>query len=726
MDTFVKGTYRKRIFQGNNGFIIGLFKVEEASNDLDDFIGKTITFTGYLPPFNEVDTYLLKGNLVTHPKYGDQLEVTSFEKILPSDKDTIVEFLSSDLFKGVGKKKAEKIVSVLGEQALSIILEHPNDLILIDGIPQKLAMEIHHTLLTYEASYKTILSLTEKGFSTKDATLIYSKYKENTLFILEEDLYRPFYDLEEISFKKIDYIAQKEGIEETDFKRIKAITYYTIKALSFTSGNTYCEKEEFFSSLTKILGFPIEIDIFEQACYELERALKIVTIEERYYLKELFDDECYIAQRIRMLAHKKKEPYSLQATLESLEKENHIIYNEEQKEAIIEAICSPISIITGGPGTGKTTIIEAIVKVYQTYFHYSNQELKEKLILLAPTGRAAKRMSTKTWIGSSTIHRFLKWNKEQNTFSINEFNKSSAQFVIVDETSMVDTSLMASLLKGLSANCKILLVGDSDQLPSVGPGNLLQDMIASEEVSTIRLKHLYRQGKDSNIISFAHGIREGKFLDETLEKGEDLSFSETDEFKLLKEVCSYAMQYQKEDSFQILVPIYKTHCGIDKMNEELQQIFNPKAANKKEIFIGDVLYREGDKVIQLTNFPDLNVYNGDIGFIEMIKTGKKKEIYINFDGNHVKYTPASFSSFKSAWAISIHKAQGSEFDVVLLPMVSIYRNMLYRKLFYTGVTRAKKKLILIGEKKAIQLAISNTNAVQRKTSLEEYLKNGII
>ena len=725
MESYVKGNYRRTIFQSEQGYTIALLKVQEASEDFSRFVGKTITFTGYFPELNEIDTYILKGKISVHPKYGEQLDVSEFEKALPEEKDAIVEFLCSDIFKGVGKKKAEAIVKVLGKDTLSIILNQPSDLILIDGVSEKLANDLHNTLLRYEESYEVILKLSDLGFSTKDATFIYTKYKQKTLPIVEEDLYQFFYDLKEMSFKKIDYIARKEGMEKLDLRRVKAAIIYVLQELTFQTGNTYSSLEEIHYYLSKVLEEEVSTSLLKDAITSLEEDLELTVKENRYYLTSLYEDEAYIASRLRMLAHRTKSNYEVDTILEDIQKESQITYNEEQKDAIKKAINSSVLVITGGPGTGKTTIIEAIEKLYKMLFRYDYIELNRRLVLLAPTGRAAKRMSEKAIVNASTIHRFLKWNKETDTFSINEYNKSDAEFVIVDESSMIDTSLMASLLRGLSASCKVIFVGDSDQLPSVGPGNLLRDIIASGEIETVSLHALYRQGEDSNIISFAHGIREGKFLEGDLNRGNDLLFDLQSSENILNEICDFARDFKKEDSFQVLAPIYKSPCGIDAINKALQEIFNPKSVTKKEIMIGDTLYREGDKVIQLLNMPDENVYNGDIGFIKQIKNGKKKEIYINFDGNLVRYTPTSFQKFKSAWAISVHKSQGSEFDVVVLPVVGLYRNMLYRKLFYTGVTRAKKMLVLIGEKQAIQRAIQNTSQVERKTTLEDFLKNGI-
>ncbi len=725
MEEYVKGNYKRTIFQSDQGFTIGLLKVQEASDACKNYIGKTLPFTGYFLDLNEVDTYKMKGKLVVHKKYGEQFEVETYEKVLPEEKDAIITFLSSGIFKGIGKKKAESIVKILGKNTLKIILEAPSDLILIEGVNEKLARQLHNTLLKYEESYEIMLSLTEKGFSMKDATTIYSKYKEKTLSILEEDMYTFFYQIKDMTFQKIDLIARKEGYEKTDKRRVKASIIYILRELSFTSGNTYSYREEIVSYLPKVLGEIPQQEIVDDAIRELITSFELMVVKDKYYLQSLYDDECYIASRFRLLAHQEKDHYALENWLEALQKEENLSYNDEQKKAILEAINQNVLVITGGPGTGKTTIIETIVKLYQSFFQYSSKELEEKLVLLAPTGRAAKRMSEKTGMKASTIHRFLKWNKETDTFSINEYFKSEARFVIVDEASMIDVSLMASLLRGLSVQCKIVLVGDQDQLPSVGPGNLLKDIISSSVIETISLKKLYRQGEDSNIIAFAHGIKSGEFDSQYLNVGEDLIFDEVLMQQISDEVSDFAKDFTKYDSFQVLVPTYKTICGIDALNVKLQEIFNPPEHTKKEILIGDTLYREGDKVIQLINMPDENVYNGDLGFIRQIHAGKKKEITIDFDGNLVKYTPSSFHKFKSAWAISVHKAQGSEFDVVVLPITSLYRNMLYRKLFYTAVTRSKKMLVLIGEKIAIQKAIQNTQQIERKTMLEEFLKNGI-
>ena len=349
------------------------------------------------------------------------------------------------------------------------------------------------------------------------------------------------------------------------------------------------------------------------------------------------------------------------------------------------------------------------------------------IFLGAPTGRAAKRMSEATLMPSSTIHRFLKWQKETNKFQINEYNRSKAEIVIIDEASMIDTLLMANLLKGLSSKCKIIIVGDDNQLPSVGPGQVLHDLIDSEMLEVARLNELYRQGNNSNIITLAYDIRNSYINRDVFNVEDNLTFIECSDSEVLNNIYEICNTYKDLNykSFQILAPMYKGITGIDIINTTAQNIFNPKDNSLKENRVGDVIFRENDKVIQLTNMPDDNVYNGDIGLIDRIVGGSKKEVYIDFDGNVVKYTPANFNNFRLAYAISIHKAQGSEFDVVVIPIVKGYNKMLYQKLIYTAVTRAKKKLYLVGDFKALEMAASNRREDERRTTIKTYLIDGI-
>lgn len=729
MDIYIKGHYQRSIYQNSNGYHIGLFKVKETnSEELTPFLDKTITFTGYFHELNDMDTYLFFGKMVEHPKYGTQFSVTSYERCKPEEKDAIVEFLTSGLFKGIGEKKAKSIVDVLGKDTLSIILEHPDNLILIPGITKKNIDTLHNKLKEYESSYETVLYLSNLGFSTKDSMLVYNYYKDRVKEIIHEDIYQLEYSIYELSFKKIDSIALKNGVLKDSFIRIKAAILYIMEEVSNAYGHSYFFYDEIFGYLPRVLLTSISSSSYQEAMNSLIMDMKVIQKDEKYYLKDMYEAECLIVKRFRLLAHKEEEEFSnLEEHFSEMEGVFGISYNAVQKQAILESVKKNFLVITGGPGTGKTTIMKGIIELYKDVHKLSYEKLADQVALLAPTGRAAKRMSESTLMPASTIHSFLKWQKDSNKFQVNEYHKSKVNLVIIDEASMIDTMLMASLLRGISANCKIIMVGDSYQLPSVGPGQLLHDVIASGKLPVIELKELYRQGKDSNILTLAYDIRNGCVEDDVFNQDEDLTFIECQDDQVVSNLMDVSSTFKdlSYKKFQILAPMYKGRYGIDIINNQLQTIFNPKDASKKEVVVGDVIFREGDKVIELTNMPEENIFNGDIGIISQIITSPAKKIIVDFDGNEVTFTAANFNKFRLAYAISIHKSQGSEFDVVVMPLVQGYRKMLYRKLVYTGITRSKKMLYLIGDKKALKQAVSNTSSDVRRTTIQEFLENGI-
>ena len=729
MDIYIKGHYQRSIYQNSNGYHIGLFKVKETNSpQATPFLDKTITFTGYFHELNDMDTYLFFGQIVEHPKYGMQFSVSSYERCKPEEKDAIVEFLTSGLFKGIGEKKAKAIVDVLGKDTLQIILENPDNLILIPGITKTNIDTLHNKLKEYESSYETVLYLSNLGFSTKDSMLVYNYYKDRVKEVIEEDIYQLEYSIYELNFKKIDRIALKNGIEKDSFVRVRAAILYIMEEVSNTYGHSYFYYDEIFQYLPRVLLVRVSDEVYKKAMESLIVDIMVVNKEDRYYLKDMWEAETLIVKRFRLLARKEDEVFkNLEDKLTEMENVFGIIYNDDQRQAILDSIRKNFLIITGGPGTGKTTIMKGIIELYKEVHKLSYEKLAERVQLLAPTGRAAKRMSDATLMPASTIHRFLKWQKETNKFQVNEYHKSKAEVVILDESSMVDTLLMASLLRGISANCKVIMVGDSYQLPSVGPGQVLHDLISSSKLPVIELKELYRQGKDSNILSLAYDVRKGEVFDDVFNKEEDLTFIECSDDDVISNLMDVSSTFKdlSYKNFQILAPMYKTNCGIDMINQRLQVIFNPKNKSKKELVVGDVIFREGDKVIELTNMPEENIYNGDIGIISQIVTQPAKKITIDFDGNEVTFTAANFNKFRLAYAISIHKAQGSEFDVVVMPIVQGYRKMLYRKLVYTGITRSKKMLYLIGDKKALRQAVNNTSSDVRRTTIKDFLENGI-
>lgn len=730
MASYIQGKYTKCIFKNNTGYNIGVFRVSDSNDSsLADYIGRSITFTGYFHDLNEIDTYLFYGKLVTHEKYGEQFQVESYERCMPEEKDSIVEFLTSGLFKGIGEAKAKKIVDVLGKDTLKIILETPDNLLLIPSISKKNVDTLHNKLKEYEASYETIMYLSDMGFSTKDSMIIYNTYKKDTKKVIEEDIYKLIEDINEIYFNKIDVIALKNGVKKDDLIRVKASLLYIMDEVSNTYGHSYYFREELLNYLPRVLGVNISNELFDECINKLVDDLKIIIKEDRFYLREMYEAETLIVKRFRLLnSNKEIIDKRLDSMILELEDFFDIKYNSCQLDAIKKSYMKDFLIITGGPGTGKTTIMKGIVELYRLMEKLSYEKLNDKIALLAPTGRAAKRMSETTGMPASTIHRFLKWSRDTNKFQVNEYNRSKVEFVIIDEASMIDTYLMASLLKGISSNCKVILVGDDHQLPSVGPGQVLHDLIESHALQVVELTELYRQGIDSNIISLAYDIRNQSVNKDIFNVDDDLTFIECRDNEVIPNICEICNTYKDLNykKFQILAPMYKGLNGIDAINKNVQDIFNSKSRTKKEKVIGEFNFREDDKVIQLTNMPDDNVYNGDIGIIDRIQSSPKSEIHIDFDGNLVKYTPANFINFRSAYSISIHKAQGSEFDVVVIPIVNAYNKMLYQKLIYTGVTRAKKKLYIVGDFSALIRASRNTSDDIRRTTIKNYLINGIV
>ena len=729
MENYIKGKYKRSIFSSEKGYIIGLFKIKETNIiDMKEYINKTITFTGYFHELNNDDTYLFFGESTNHPKYGFQFNVTNYERVKPEGKDALVEFLSSDLFKGIGKNIAQEIVNTLGENAIEEILKDKSCLNLVPNLTAKKAEKIYTTLNKYEQSHTTIVYLTELGFSMHDAMIIYNKYKEMSIEIINNNFYKLFYDLPEINFLKVDAISPKLDYDKRDKRRVKATLIYIMNSLTYQKGDTYLTKDYIVRGVNDYLGTEIDTDNYDNYFYELEEENKIKIDNDDYYLREIWDAENNIIDKLHILTNKENIKQNLDNIIQNEEKENNIVYNEKQNEAITKAINNNVLIITGGPGTGKTTIIKAITNIYQKVNNLSREDLIKELALLAPTGRASKRMSESTLLPASTIHRFLKWDKDSNTFMVNETNKDKSKLIIVDEVSMIDINLFNSLLKGLTTNIKLILVGDYNQLPSVGPGQLLKDLIESDVIDTVYLDLLYRQDENSYIPYLAEEIKEGELSENFLETKDDYIFLECSSESIKKNIKKLCIQILEKGydykRMQLLAPMYKGINGIDALNKELQEVFNPSTSTKREIKYGDIIFRENDKILQLVNQPDDNVFNGDIGIIKYIKYGNtsksgKNEIYIDFDNNLVKYTPKDFPNIKHGFIISIHKSQGSEFELVMMPICMDYNRMLYRKLIYTAVTRAKRKLILIGQPMAFSKSVYNNNEYKRHTKLLE-------
>ena len=719
---YIKGKFRRSIYESGRGYVVGLFKVEDVScEEFVDMIDKTITFTGYFHELNDRDSYIMYGDLGEHEKYGKQFMVSSYERVEPKGKYAIYEFLISGLFKGIGKTKAKLITDKLGDNTLNVILENKDLLYLIPTITEKNIDTLYNTLKEYENSYKTIIYLGELGFSSNESMKIYNKYKDRTRNVIDEDIYNIYYDKLDISYKHIDTIALSLEYRLEDIRRVSSSILYIMNELTNVYGHEYFFRDDIYNYLERVIGSFISNDLFLMGLDRLEKNLYIKCEDDKYFLIDMYSMINIITKRFRMLSHQEDDNIkNIDKYIDLIEEKFGIQYDSSQKDAIKSSICKHISIITGGPGTGKTTILKGIIELYKTINKYSYIDLENRIALLSPTGRASKRMSEATNVLASTIHRFLKWQKDTSKFQVNRYNKSKVELVIIDEVSMVDTYLLGSLIDGINANCKIILVGDDHQLPSVGAGEVLRDLIDSSVIYTTKLTKLYRQEEGSNILKLSYDMRSGIINRDIFNKSSDLEFISVSSNNISSVVQDLARSYDMSSKMvQILAPQYKGICGIDIINKKVQDIVNPKDKSKKEIKIGDDIIRVGDKVLQLTNQPDDNIYNGDIGIVDDIVLSPKKEVYISYDDNIVKYTPSSFSNFRLAYAISIHKSQGSEFDLAIVLVSTMYRKMLYRRLYYTGVTRAKKKLIIVGEEVALSIATRTEKDNDRRTIIKD-------
>ncbi len=723
----IRGKFKQMIFESENGYKVGLFRVKEASSGMEDQVNKTITFTGYFADINGEDYYTLDGKYVFNERYGNQFQVSNYKREEPKGEDAVIDFLSSSLVKGCGEKTAKAIVDTLGEDAINLIKDSYENLLLVPGISEVKAKRIYKSIVKYQSTDEIIVELKKLGFTINEALSILNKWGESTLEIVKNNIYSL---IDIIDFTKLDkvYLSMNKADSE---ERVLACIIETFKRLGFKNGDTYLDYLEIFSCIRNDFKIFIEENEFDSYLSKLVLNNEIIVDDDKYFLKEYFDYEEDIANDLHLINnHSKAKVSHFDELLAGIEAEYDVKYNAYQKKAIKNALTNRVSIITGGPGTGKTTIINSIVKLYMRINNLNYRDVINDIALLAPTGRAAKKMSDSTGLPASTIHRFLKWNKEKDEFQVNEFNKNYSKLVIIDEVSMIDTYLFSSLLKGLNHNITLVLVGDANQLPSVGPGLVLNDLIDSDMFIHTTLEEIYRQSENSYIPILAKEIKEKNLNSEFTKQTDDYNFIHASGLQikeLVRRICEMSKEKGfTEDDMQVLAPMYKGENGIDNLNILLQEIFNPKSKKKKELKYGDIIYRENDKVLQLVNDPDNNIFNGDIGYIEEIGTvmgEKKKEVVIiDFMGTRVMYSREDLINIKHAYAISIHKAQGSEFSHVIMPMSKAYYRMLYNKLVYTGVSRAKKSLIIIGEEESFIRAINNDYATNRKTDL----KNKII
>lgn len=744
---YIKGRHLVTIFHNEqNLYTVLRIRVEDTNENYED---KEAVITGYFPKVHDQETYIFYGQMKEHPKFGPQFHAEHFRKELPQTKQGVIAYLSGELFKGIGKKTAEKIVETLGENAISRILSQPSLLDTVPKLPPEKAKELYDTLMENQGLEQAMIALNQYGFGPQIAMKIYQTYKELTLDVIQSNPYKLVEDVEGIGFTRADELGFQIGISGSHPDRIKAGCLYVLETECMQTGHVYLPAKSLLISVKSLLEENkrdvIEYTNISTELVKLEEEGKLIIEEKRIYLPSLYFAEKGLVTNIKRILEQtefdEQFPESeFLLALGALEERLKVQYAPSQKEAIQTALMSPMLILTGGPGTGKTTVIKGIVELYAE-LHGCSLDPKDykkedpfPFVLAAPTGRAAKRMSESTGLPAVTIHRLLGWNGVEG-FSRDEENPLEGKIVIVDETSMLDIWLANQLFKALPANIQVILVGDEDQLPSVGPGQVLKDLLESERIPTVRLTDIYRQEEGSSIIDLAHSIKNGKLPEDIGKPQSDRSFIKCSAAQI-GEVVEKVVQNAKKKGYsakdiQVLAPMYKGPAGIDRLNVIVQEIYNSnEGGSRKELKFGDVIYRIGDKVLQLVNQPENNVFNGDIGEIVSIfyakeNTEKEDMVIVSFEGIEATYTRQDLNQITHAYCTSVHKSQGSEFPIVILPVVRSYYRMLRRNLIYTAITRSKNSLILCGEEDALRMAVARVDEQKRLTTLQEKLTETI-
>lgn len=728
----LEGTIEEIIFRNDaNGYTVCMLS---HGQEYTTCVGKFLNV-------NIGENVRLNGKFVTNAKYGEQFAFDTSEVIYPSTINGIKKYLSSGLIKGIGPVTADAIVEKFKENTFEVIEFSPQRLSEVKGISEKKAESIGMAFSELKKIQNAVMFLQSYNISTNMAMKIYEIYQDKTVELIKENPYRMVEEVDGIGFLTADKIAKNMGIKEDSAFRMRAGILHILNENSEKNGNTYIPKEILLVNLSNLLNLDKdEYDGEFNAVLDNLILDKVVTSFFKHphnviMLTKYYFIETGVAQKLALLnISAAKNDIDISSDITQFETINNISFDESQKLAITHSVKNGVSLITGGPGTGKTTIIKCIMTILR--------QQHNKIMLLAPTGRAAKRLSESTGEEAKTIHRGLEVDfRGENRFIHNETNPLDTNVVIVDEVSMVDVILLNSLLKALPRDCKLILVGDKDQLPSVGAGNVLDDILKSNVISVDYLTKIFRQDANSLIISNAHLINEGEMpvIDNS---SNDFFFDQKIELDDIRKtivdmVTTRIPKFKDLDTtkIQVLAPLKAGTCGIENLNKCLQDVINPSSVTKIEEIVGNNIFREGDKVMQMSNNYELKwikrdgymaeegagVFNGDIGYIHKIDRMTGETIVWFEDGRECVYPRTELFQLSLAYAITIHKSQGSEFDVVVIPIINGTRLILTRNLIYTAVTRAKKMVVLVGEKKNLKRMVSNIYTVQRFTMLKDFL-----
>jgi len=721
----IEGTVTEIVYQNmDNGYTV----CEIDNNHIP------VTVVGYLPFVNVGDTLKITGEWVTHQDYGQQFKAAFFEKVMPKTTQQILLYLSSGIIKGVGESTAKKIVNHFGENSLEIIRDEYERLTEIKGISLRKAKEISDSLIEKQSAQNVIMFLQQYNVSAEFALKVYKYLGLDSINLIKNDPYVLCEKISGIGFKTADKIAQSMGISNDHPGRIKSgIKYILFQAAQ--NGHTYLPKDILLKECKALL----EVDEFliENSITSMMLDSSIYVFSQKVYLHSFYHAELYTAKKLLSLNENKSKLSSkkINQMIDEAEENEGINLSQKQRSAVFEAIKSGCLVITGGPGTGKTTIIKIIISIFE--------KLGKKVALTAPTGRAAKRITEMCQKEAKTIHRLLEmeFGGDNQKFSKNESSPLDADVVIVDEASMVDILLMDALLHALKRDSSLILVGDSDQLPSVGAGNVLSDIINSDLINTVRLDEIYRQAQESLIIINAHRVNRGQIPQLDI-KDKDFFFIRRQDsdsiIKTITDLCKWRLPqtygYDPLYDIQVLCPSRKSPCGVYTLNKILQDSLNPADEGKIEKNFRDANFRVGDKVMQIRNNYNLpwvknngeegmGVYNGDIGFIKSIDKYTGGITVVFDDERSCVYDGAILDELEISYAITVHKSQGSEFPVVIMPLYPCAPMLMNRNLFYTAITRAKNMVILVGREDCVVKMVENKNQILRYSSLKESLEN---
>ncbi len=715
----LQGSITKIIFRNNeNHYTIASVKTKDKGQ---------MTVVGYFYNINEGDNLKFTGSFYEHPKYGNQFKVDNYEVIMPETENEIEKYLESTLLNGIGPQLAKAIVDRFGQDTFNVLDNRIEELKQIKGIGKKRFESIKKAWNEIKDSRETIFYLQKLGLTVNTALKIYQRFGKETVDIIQQNPYLVAKEIDGIGFLTADKIAYKIGISEDSQVRIEAAVLYKLYLLS-NEGHSFFPKSDLVKEVSGMLR--LNPELISDALYSLEQNGEIhierdfnlnnSESEEYVYLYSLYLTETEIANKLLGIKNSPlflPDGQSNNVLLDEIFSSQQYELTEEQKDALRSATENKILIITGGPGTGKTFIVKTLIDYYNSNGF--------KTALCAPTGRAAKRLSESTGQEAKTIHRLLEYNPLEMRFAVNSENPLDTDVVIVDEASMIDQSLFFNLLDGMPEHAGLILVGDVDQIPPIGPGNILRDIIDSGIFKTIQLTKIHRQEIGSGIILNAHRINNGKFPVVENTNGDFSLFinsSETEVVNKIIELCSKTLPkefgYNPFTDIQVISPMYKGNTGIDNLNLKLQNILNPDA---QTVELLGKKFKVGDKVMQTKNNYEKDVFNGDIGMIYNYDR-IEQTVIINFDGRLVEYTSGELDEISLAYAISIHKSQGSEYPVVIVPILKSHSRMLQRNLLYTAVTRGKERVYLLGDKFAIEKAIRTNRAIKRNTLLKERLQ----